>query len=299
MRWKDGRRSSNVEDRRGMSTGRVVGSSMVFRLLPMLIRSKIGRWVLVLGVVIFFGAKMLGFDLMPLLTGGQTGPGTIQTQSFSAEEQELADFVSVVLADTEETWESVFHSLGRDYEHPGLVLFTDRVQSACGSAHSAMGPFYCPGDRKVYIDLSFYHDLKNRHGAPGDFAQAYVIAHEVGHHVQALLGISGKIHAARSKASETEANQLSVMQELQADCFAGLWGYHAHTNRQLLDSGDFEEALTAASAIGDDRLQRQSQGTVTPDSFTHGSSAQRVRWFKRGFESGKISECDTFNTDSL
>lgn len=299
MRWKDGRRSSNVEDRRGKSSGPVVGSSMVFRLLPMLIRSKIGRWVLVLGVVIFFGAKMLGFDLMPLLTGGQTGSGTIQTQSFSAEEQELADFVSVVLADTEDTWESVFHSLGRAYEHPGLVLFTDRVQSACGSAQSAMGPFYCPGDRKVYIDLSFYHDLKNRHGAPGDFAQAYVIAHEVGHHVQTLLGISGKLHDARSRVSETEANQLSVRQELQADCFAGLWGYHAHTHRQLLDPGDLEEALTAASAIGDDRLQRQSRGTVTPDSFTHGSSAQRVRWFKRGFESGKISECDTFNTDSL
>lgn len=242
---------------------------------------------------------MLGIDLMPFLTGGQTGSGTTQSQSFSAEEQELADFVSVVLADTEDTWDTVFQSLGRVYEHPGLVLFTDRVQSACGSAHAAMGPFYCPGDRKVYIDLSFYHDLKTRHGAPGDFAQAYVIAHEVGHHVQNLLGISDKVHAELSRASAIEANQLSVRQELQADCFAGIWGYHAHTQRQLLDSGDLEEALAAAAAIGDDRLQKQSQGTVTPDSFTHGSSAQRVRWFKQGFKSGKINACDTFNTDAL
>jgi uncharacterized protein len=299
MRWKDGRRSSNIEDRRGLSAGPVVGSGIVLRLIPALIRSKVGRWVLLLGIVIFFGARMLGVDLMPLLTGGQIGSGASRSQSFSPEEQELADFVSVVLADTEDTWDAVFQSLGRAYEHPGLVLFTGRVQSACGSAHAAMGPFYCPGDRKVYIDLSFYHDLKTRHGAPGDFAQAYVIAHEVGHHVQTLLGISGKVHAARSSASATEANQLSVRQELQADCFAGIWGYHAHTQRQLLDSGDLDEALSAASAIGDDRLQQQSQGTVTPDSFTHGSSAQRVRWFKRGFESGKISECDTFNTNTL
>jgi len=299
MRWKDGRRSSNIEDRRGVHTGSVVGSGMVLRLIPALIRSKVGRWVLLLGVVIFFGARMLGVDLLPLLTGGQSGSVTSQSQSFSAEEQELADFVSVVLADTEDTWDTVFQSLGRVYEHPGLVLFTDRVQSACGSAHAAMGPFYCPGDRKVYIDLSFYHDLKTRHGAPGDFAQAYVIAHEVGHHVQTLLGISDKVHAELSKASAREANQLSVRQELQADCFAGIWGYHAHTQRQLLDSGDLEEALAAAAAIGDDRLQKQSQGTVTPDSFTHGSSAQRVRWFKQGFKSGKINACDTFNTDAL
>jgi predicted metalloprotease len=299
MRWKDGRRSGNIEDRRGVSAGPLFAGGMVLRLIPALIRSKVGRWVLVLGVVIFFGARMLGVDLMPFLTGGQTGSGTTQSQSFSAEEQELADFVSVVLADTEDTWETVFQSLGRVYEHPGLVLFTDRVQSACGSAHAAMGPFYCPGDRKVYIDLSFYHDLKTRHGAPGDFAQAYVIAHEVGHHVQTLLGISDKVHAELSKASAREANQLSVRQELQADCFAGIWGYHAHTQRQLLDSGDLEEALAAAAAIGDDRLQKQSQGTVTPDSFTHGSSAQRVRWFKQGFKSGKINACDTFNTDAL
>jgi uncharacterized protein len=242
---------------------------------------------------------MLGLDLMPLLTGGQGDSGTIQSTSFSAEEKELADFVSVVLADTEDTWDELFQPMGLMYEHPGLVLFKDSVSSACGSAQAAMGPFYCPADRKVYIDLSFYHDLQTRFGAPGDFAQAYVIAHEVGHHVQNLLGISQKVHAAISRASKAEANQLSVRQELQADCFAGIWGYHAHTQRKLLDSGDLEEALTAASAIGDDRLQRQSQGTVTPDTFTHGTSAQRVRWFKRGFTSGTIGECDTFNTNQL
>lgn len=188
----------------------------------------------------------------------------------------------------------MFAAQGRSYQHPRLVLFTGRVNSACGSADAAMGPFYCPADRKVYIDLSFYHDLKVRYGAPGDFAQAYVIAHEVGHHVQTLLGISERVHAARSKVSRSEANRLSVRQELQADCFAGIWGHHAHTQRQLLESGDLEEALVAAAAIGDDRLQQQSRGTVTPDSFTHGSSAQRVEWFRRGFESGRMADCDTF-----
>ena len=210
MRWRDGRRSSNIEDRRGMASGSVAGSGMVLRLLPYLIRSRFGRWVLVLGVVIFFGARMLGVDLMPLLTGGPEGSGTIHSTSFSAEEQELADFVSVVLADTEETWDELFHAMGLRYEHPGLVLFTDRVHSACGSAHAAMGPFYCPLDRKVYIDLSFYHDLQTRFGAPGDFAQAYVIAHEVGHHVQHLLGISQKVQAAIGRASQAEANHVGV-----------------------------------------------------------------------------------------
>lgn len=299
MRWKDGRRSENVEDRRGMSYGTAAGSGAVFRLIPFFLRSKIGRWALLMGVVIFFGARMLGIDLMPLLTGGQGGSGTVQTQSFSAKEQELADFVSVVLGDTEDTWDEVFRSMGRNYDYPGLVLFTGSVQSACGFAQAAMGPFYCPADRKVYIDLSFYRDLQNRFGAPGDFAQAYVIAHEVGHHVQNLLGISQKVQAAQSRVSRADANQLSVMLELQADCLAGVWGYHADSQRQMLESGDLEEALTAASAIGDDRLQRQSQGTITPDSFTHGTSAQRVRWFKRGFTSGKMSVCDTFNADQL
>lgn len=297
MRWKGGRRSSNIEDRRGMSSG-PAGGGLILRLLPLLIRSKIGRWVLVAGIAAFFGARMLGIDLMPLLTGQQVASSANPAQQFSAEEQQLADFVSVVLADTEDTWDALFESLDGTYEHPRLVLFSGQVQSACGAAQAAMGPFYCPADRRVYIDLSFYHDLKTQHGAEGDFAQAYVIAHEVGHHVQTLLGISAEVHAARGKVSTAEANRLSVRQELQADCFAGLWGYHANTQRQLLESGDLEEALTAASAIGDDRLQQQSRGTITPDSFTHGSSAQRVKWFKRGFESGKLEDCDTFNTNS-
>lgn len=301
MRWESGRRSKNVEDRRGLSasSGSAIGGGAALRLIPMLLRSKTGRWVLIAGVVLFFGARLLGVDLMPLLGGQQVATSPQGAREFSQEEQQLADFVSVVLADTEDTWAQIFSQMGRNYEEPALVLFTGRVQSACGAAQSAMGPFYCPGDHKVYIDLSFYHDLKNRYQAPGDFAQAYVIAHEVGHHVQTLLGISSQVHAARSKMSDVEANKLSVRQELQADCFAGIWGFHANTHRQLLEAGDVEEALTAATAIGDDRLQKQSQGTVTPDSFTHGSSAQRVRWFKKGFETGELDTCDTFNTTQL
>jgi predicted metalloprotease len=189
--------------------------------------------------------------------------------------------------------------MGKTYEEPKLVLFSGAVESACGMASAAVGPFYCPMDQKVYIDLSFYGDLKNRFGAPGDFAQAYVIAHEVGHHVQNLLGIAEKIQSMRSRVSETEANRLSVMMELQADCFAGVWAYHADRTRQILEQGDIEEALNAASMIGDDRMQRQSRGYVTPDSFTHGSSAQRVRWFKRGFETGNIGQCNPFQAERL
>jgi predicted metalloprotease len=217
----------------------------------------------------------------------------------SAEEAHLREFVSVVLADTEDTWGEIFAAAGRTYEQPSLVLFSGAVESACGLAQAAVGPFYCPGDHKLYIDLSFYDDLQNRFGAPGDFAQAYVIAHEVGHHVQTLLGISERNMAARRAASETEANELSVRQELQADCLAGIWAHHANRSRQLLEAGDIEEGLNAASAIGDDRLQRQSQGYVTPESFTHGSSQQRVTWFKRGYESGSPDSCDTFAARSL
>ncbi|MCA1805539.1 MAG: zinc metallopeptidase, partial [Xanthomonadaceae bacterium] len=213
----------------------------------------------------------------------------------SAEEQELVDFVSIVLADTEETWHELFRQAGGTYKEPTLVLFRGAVSSACGLGQAAMGPFYCPGDHKLYIDLSFYRDLKHRFKAPGDFAQAYVIAHEVGHHVQTLLGISQKVQDARRRASETEANQLSVRLELQADCFAGVWAHHAHRSRQLLEEGDVEEGLAAASAIGDDRLQKQSQGYVSPDSFTHGSSAQRVKWFRTGLERGEMGACDTFS----
>jgi hypothetical protein len=213
----------------------------------------------------------------------------------TAEEKELVDFVSVILADTEDTWTALFRKKGETYQEPRLVLFRDVVKSACGMAQSAMGPFYCPGDQQVYIDLGFYDQLKNRFKAPGDFAQAYVIAHEVGHHIQTLVGISSSVQAARKKLSEAEGNKLSVRQELQADCLAGVWAHHANRSRQLLEVGDVEEGLTAASAIGDDTLQKQSQGYVSPDSFTHGSSAQRVKWFKIGLASGDMDSCDTFN----
>ena len=200
-----------------------------------------------------------------------------------------------VLADTETTWNALFSAAGETYEEPRLVLFSNRVNSACGTASSAVGPFYCPGDNQVYLDLAFFNDMRQQLGAPGDFAQAYVIAHEVGHHVQNLLGISQKVRQAGAGKSQATVNALSVKQELQADCFAGIWGHAANTQRQLLDPDDLEEALTAASAIGDDRLQRQAGQDVVPDSFTHGSSAQRVKWFKRGFESGSMADCDTFS----
>jgi hypothetical protein len=205
----------------------------------------------------------------------------------------------VVLADTEDTWHAQFRQMGKAYQEPTLVLFSGAVESACGFAQAAVGPFYCPADQKVYIDLSFYQDLKSRHGAPGDFAQAYVIAHEIGHHVQNLLGISEKVHSARRQISQAEGNRLSVMLELQADCFAGVWAHHADRARHILEPGDVEEALNAASAIGDDRLQRESRGYVTPDSFTHGSSKQRVRWFRQGLESGDVMACNTFRADNL
>jgi len=216
-----------------------------------------------------------------------------------AAENKLADFVSVVLADTEDTWGAVFRQKGRSYVAPRLVLFTDAVESACGMAGAATGPFYCPGDRKLYVDLAFFSELDRRFGAPGDFAQAYVVAHEVGHHVQNILGIEGKVREARGRANEREANRLSVRLELQADCFAGIWGNRADKARRLLDPGDLEEALRAASAIGDDRLQRETRGRVVPDSFTHGTSAQRVSWFRRGFESGDLARCDTFASREL
>jgi hypothetical protein len=214
-------------------------------------------------------------------------------------EDPLAEFVSVVLADTEDTWTAIFTPSGLTYEQPRLVLFSGAVQSACGLGQSAMGPFYCPGDRKLYIDLEFYRELRDRFQAPGDFAQAYVIAHEVGHHVQNLLGTSSQIQQMRQSASETESNALSVRLELQADCYAGVWANQADRARAILEQGDIEEGLTAASAIGDDRLQQQGRGYVTPDSFTHGSSAQRVRWFRRGLESGDPASCDTFQTEEL
>ncbi len=295
MRWQGGRRSDNVEDRRGqgLSSGAAGAAPLVLRLLPALIRTKVGRIVLVVGIVAVVGGQMMGIDVLSLLAGGGA-TSSQRSAPLSEADQRSAEFVSVVLADTEDTWHANFQALGRQYREPTLVLFTGAVSSACGSASAAVGPFYCPGDQKLYIDLSFFHDLSARYGAPGDFAQAYVIAHEVGHHVQTLLGISDKVRAAGKGASETQVNALSVRQELQADCFAGLWAHAANVDRQLLDPGDLEEALQAATAIGDDRLQREAGRQVVPDSFTHGTSAQRVKWFRTGFESGDFAACDTF-----
>lgn len=296
MRWKQGRRSDNVEDMRSSSPssmGAMGGVSAVGRILPLLLRTKIGRTLLLVAVVVYFGAKFMGYDLLQLAAP----PGATvssNSQELSPKDQELADFVSVVLADTESTWHQEFKKLGLTYQEPKLVLFRNAVNSACGYAQSAMGPFYCPGDNKLYIDLAFYEDMKNKLGAPGDFAQAYVIAHEVGHHVQTLLGTSAKVTQAQQQMSKEQANQLSVKLELQADCYAGIWGHYADTQRQMLEDGDVKEALNAASAIGDDKLQQQAGGAVRPESFTHGSSKQRVEWFNRGFEQGKVDTCNTF-----
>jgi len=300
MRWKGGRRSDNIDDRRGdrPSYSAAGAAPVILRFLPALLRTKIGRTILIVGVVVIFGGRLLGVDVMSLFLGGG-GSVTQPTREFTAQEQELADFVAVVLGDTEDTWNTLFQRQGGAYREPTLVLFSGRVNSACGTASSAVGPFYCPGDQQVYIDLSFFHDLKVRHGAPGDFAQAYVIAHEVGHHVQTLLGISQQVQTAGRGKSAVQVNALSVRQELQADCFAGLWAHAANIDRKLLDPGDLEEALQAATAIGDDRLQREAGGQVVPDSFTHGTSAQRVAWFKAGFESGDISTCDTFASEGV
>jgi predicted metalloprotease len=295
MRWKGSRKSTNVEDRRGQSArvGGGTGSGLL-SFIPMLVRTKTGRIMLLVGVVVFFGSRMMGIDLLPLLLGGGDSTVTSQPRELTPAEKEMGEFVAAVLADTEDTWNAIFQTQGAAYHEPTLVLFSGAVNSACGMASAAVGPFYCPGDQKLYLDLSFFQDLKQRHGAPGDFAQAYVIAHEVGHHVQTLMGISDQVRQAGRGRSKAEVNALSVRQELQADCFAGLWGHAANTERQILDPGDLEEALTAASAIGDDRLQREAGRGVVPDSFTHGSSAQRVEWFRRGFESGNLASCDTF-----
>jgi predicted metalloprotease len=257
----------------------------------------VGTLLLVL-VVLFMGGDPSVVVQQGLPQGGGVSAPT-EPYRGSATEARLADFVSVVLADTEDTWQAIFRSGGQPYQEPKLVLFSDAVESACGFAQSAVGPFYCPPDRKVYLDLSFFQDLQARFGAPGDFAQAYVIAHEIGHHVQNLLGIADRVNELRRQVDPTQANRLSVMMELQADCLAGIWANQAQRSRQILEEGDIQEGLNAASAIGDDRLQRQSRGYVTPDSFTHGSSAQRVRWFKQGLASGDIGQCDTFSAESL
>jgi predicted metalloprotease len=264
---------------------------------------KIGIGTIVIALVAMY---FLGINPLELLSsGGGLAPTPVEQQeprrttASQAQDDEMKEFVSVVLADTEDTWHAIFRELGSEYEEPKLVLFRGSVQSACGFAQAAMGPFYCPGDHKVYIDLSFFEDLRRRHGAPGDFAQAYVIAHEVGHHIQNLLGISGKVQQARQRLSEAEYNALSVRVELQADCYAGVWTNRAEKARQILEEGDIEEALRAANAIGDDRLQKESRGYITPDSFTHGTSEQRMRWFKRGLSTGNLQTCNTFATDGL
>ena len=305
MRWRTGRRSSNIEDQRGMGGGfgggmRFPGGGMRFpgRVgLPGGRRAGMGGVGLIAVIVIVI---VLAVDPSLLMQGdsGRSSPYVPQGPSGAAEE-ELKHFVSVVLADTEDTWREQFRTLGATYEEPRLVLFSGGVDSACGYAQAAVGPFYCPGDRKVYLDLSFFDELARRFGAPGDFAGAYVVAHEVGHHVQNILGIMDRVDQARRGMAEVEANALSVQVELQADCFAGVWANNADRARNILEAGDLEEGLAAASAVGDDRLQRQGQGYVVPDSFTHGSSEQRTRWFQRGFASGEIDDCDTFNAARL
>lgn len=279
MRWSKGRRSDNIEDRRGMRVSRgMVGGG-------------VGTLIMVL-VALYLGVDpTIILQQAPPVTGPPAGASR---GTRSPDENRLADFVSVVLADTEDTWNDLFRRGGTTYREPRLILFTDAVESACGYAESAVGPFYCPRDEKVYIDLGFFREMEDRFHAPGDFAQAYVIAHEIGHHVQNLLGISEKVQNARARASQVEGNRISVRLELQADCLAGVWAYHANRMRNIIEEGDVEEAIGAASAIGDDRLQRQSRGFVVPDAFTHGTSEQRVRWFRRGLQSGEVNQCNTF-----
>lgn len=292
MDWKGGRRSDNIEDRRNYSAaGAGAGLGLLLRFLPFLLQTKLGRSLLVVGVIGYFGLRFLGIDVLNLTAPVQQA--TVE-QSVSAQDQELVDFVSVVLANTEDTWAVLFQQMGREYQKPKLVLFRDAVSSACGFAQSAMGPFYCPGDNKLYIDLSFYQEMKTKLGAPGDFAQAYVIAHEVGHHVQNLLGIAAKVNQLQRGKDQAAANQLSVLQELQADCFAGIWGHYADKNFRMIEDGDLEEALNAASAIGDDNLQQRANGRIRPEAFTHGTSRQRMEWFKRGMDTGDVKACNTF-----
>jgi predicted metalloprotease len=283
MLWRGQRQSDNIEDRRGMSRG------------GMAVGGGLG------GIVLLVIALLMGADpskLLEQLPGQTSSPATQTSRSTSPAEEERKQFVATVLANTEDVWTDLFRQAGRQYREPTLVLFGGQVESACGLAGSAVGPFYCPGDEKVYVDLSFLNELHTRFRAPGDFAEAYVVAHEVGHHVQRLLGTMERVDAARGRLSEEENNQLSVRLELQADFLAGVWAHYAQ-KKGVLEQGDMEEALGAASAVGDDRLQREAQGYVVPDSFTHGSSDQRIRWFRKGFETGDIRQGDTFSARSL
>lgn len=326
MRWRGERESENVEDRRGEGGGfgfPFPGGGMRFPSGG----SGQGGGIGIIGILIILGLMLFfGVDPSVILQGGGPGGGTsnfpdIQlpqsrpdTTNFpipgqqhgppverpqTTNEDDLKRFVSVVLGDTEDVWRGIFARYGERYSDPKLVLFSGGVRSACGLGMAQMGPFYCPNDEKVYIDLDFYRELKDRFRAPGDMAQAYVIAHEIGHHVQKLLGIADQVEAARQRMGQADGNALQVRMELQADCFAGIWANHAEETKNIIEPGDIDEALNAASAIGDDRIQKQTQGYVVPDAFTHGSSEQRVRWFKRGYESGKLDACDTFNADQL
>lgn len=282
MRWRGERQSTNIEDRRGLSGGKVA------------VGGGIGTLVILIIALLFGADPRQLLEQVPVDGGSQVQ----SSRPISPEEEELKQFVSVVLAKSEDVWQDVFRQNGRQYREPTLVLFSEQVQSACGRAGASVGPFYCPGDEKVYIDLSFYEELRRRFNAPGDFAQAYVIAHEVGHHVQNLMGISDRVDAMQRRVSEAEANQLSVRLELQADFFAGMFARYVQ-NEGVLDAGDIEEALQAASAIGDDTIQRRTTGYIVPDSFTHGTSEQRLRWFKKGYESGDIRQGDTFSATNL
>ncbi len=283
MRMDDYRESDNVEDRRGGGGGGLGG---------------VGIGGVVLALVISYFTGINPMTLLGIMEQTPIARHEAPAHKPPAND-DTARFVSRVLASTEDVWQAGFQANGKRYEAPKLVLFTGATPTACGTGQTAMGPFYCPGDQKVYIDLAFFRELKTRFQAPGEFAQAYVIAHEVGHHVQNLLGVANKVHEAQRRLPKAEANALSVRMELQADCLAGVWGKRADDMKRILDSGDLETALAAATAIGDDRLQQQAQGRVVPESFTHGTSAQRVRWFKRGFETGDFNRCNTFQADTL
>ena len=288
MQWKRARRSDNVVDGGSGGGFRPGGKGL-----------SLGAVVLIVGFGLLTGQDPLQI-LGQLIGQADISGSSVQQPNKSPANNQQTDFVRAVLGDTEDTWRQIFQQAGRQYQDPTLVLFNGSVRSACGMASAASGPFYCPGDRQVYLDLSFFRELEQRFGAAGDFAQAYVIAHEVGHHVQTLLGVSAKVQAARQRGEALEGdNGLLVRQELQADCLAGVWAHHAQQRLQWLEAGDLEEALNAANAIGDDRLQQQSRGQVMPDAFTHGTSAQRVRWFKTGFEQGKVGQCDTFKARTL
>jgi predicted metalloprotease len=296
MRWRGRRQSSNVEDRRGQG-GLPGGMGRMGRQIPLPIGRGAGGGGLsgiIILVVIFFALRACGIDPLQLLEGGSTNPQVTESRPGAQPGDEEGQFVSVVLAETEDVWNGIFQAEGQTYREPALVLFSDQVRSACGFASSASGPFYCPGDSKLYIDLAFFRELSQRFGASGDFAQAYVVAHEVGHHVQNLIGVLPRFNQMRQGMSQVEANQMSIRVELQADCFAGIWAHYT-AQKGLLEEGDIEEALNAAHQIGDDTLQKRTQGYVVPESFNHGTSEQRATWFANGLRNGRLADCDTFN----